>query len=733
MVTKKTQTSSSKTSKKSYSTSIPTNIKYLLLHESPGESKTVNQFLPQGYYSMATIWHFLKTSEKDLDIDINTWTQNLKLDPSKRDVISNIQKAIDIVRKNHWQVVLCWDPDREWATINWSVYQYFKLKKGEYVVHWNPTSLVEKEYMKWVNNPKDDLDWDLVSSWHARQILDKYVGYKNTELLWDLWSNYNDYLQYIKTYINNKLDNFETVNKDVVSRVDSVKKIIKSFRDLDFDSLNTFDKRKWTSFGRVQSAWLILLVQKELEKFDKKLEFKLNLLWNDSNWLTWEYIDQESDKLNDIYQDLCKWIKSIRVSNIESSVKKVSPPDTLDTLRAQTSLWSTFWFNLETIMKTLQELYEKGLTTYMRTDTNSTSPAYDEYIKEMLDDINETYIYREYSEKDAQAWHVWILPTQKYDLNTIDQHNLTPIQQDVFEYIVRRTLSAFMEESKIKYTTYTFEVTTSSNNTYTFILKDSDIVEEWFLKVFTYGRDKYNKKVFYNIGDTVIINEWILREKEIKLSWSYTETSFVSELKKNGIGRPSTWASIVSTLKDKEYVKIKDKKLVVTPKWYWVYSIITKDPKAFWRFSQIDFTKQMEDDLDLIAKWKLEKNTMLNSIKDEVESISKNSKSSWGTINHSWGSNTTESCGVCNSCKKWTIEKKQVNGKDVWSCSNWKWGCKFTIWGITAWHTITDDESDYMIKNLESEVIDDFVSKSWKNFSAKLVFNKKKWFEFKFD
>lgn len=718
----------------SYKTSIPKDLKYLLLHESPWESKTVNSFLPKWYFSMATIGHFMKTSDKELDIDLNTWEQNLKVDWTKKDIIANIKDAIEIVRSNWWKVVLCWDPDREWALINQEIIKHFKLKKNEYIVHRDPTSLVEKEYMSWITNPKEDLDWNLVAAWESRQVLDKFVWWSLTEQLWWKSNNYSLYKTNFETYLKDKITSFTTENKSVVERVPSVRKIVDTFNALDFSTLDKFDERKWISFWRVQTAWLILLVKKELEKFDKKLEFKLNLQAADSKKLTWDYIDQEAENLSDIYNEIKEGVTSISVSDIKRTIKKVSPPDTLDTLRAQTSLWSTFNYNLNTIMSVLQFLYEGWLTTYMRTDTNATSEAYEDYIKEIIEEgTSSKYVYRKYEEKDAQAWHLWILPTQTYDikkLKTIKTKTgqvLWEEQYNVFDYVVRRSVAAFMEEAEIEYFTYEFEVKTNKWNVYKFLLKDSDIVKEWFLEVFTYWRDKYQKKVSYQLWAKIDVNEWILREKEIKLPGGYTETSFVSELKKYGIWRPSTWASIVETLKEKKYIKVTSWKLVVTPKWYWVYQTVVQDQGDFWRFNDLTFTKQMEDDLDLVAQWKLSKQKVLDWIKTEVDSIKKTVIENSST--KVWWDK--EYICECKACWKGQIEKKNVAWKIAYWCSNWQ-SCKFTLWSPTAWHEFTEEEVKYTVENNETPLITDFISKAWKQFQAKLVFNKRKWFEFEF-
>lgn len=729
--------------KTTYKVNIPSDLKYLILHESPWEVKTVSSFLPKGYMAMATIWHFLKTSEKELDIDTDNWIQNLKLDSSKKDVISNIQKAIDQVKKNNGKVILASDPDREWACIWKSIVDYFKLKKGvDYVAHANPVSLVEKEYMQGVLNPKDDYDINLAESWLARQMLDKFIWFRVTEHLW--WisaSKHAPFLHSIETKLKEKVTSFENINKDLVENNNSIKKTLTKFKELNFWPLENFQNRTGISFWRVQIASLILLVQKELEVLDKELERKVAITAKDKKELVWDYslnteLETNVFKMKEIFSKLdIKNIKEAIITNVSEKTSSVTPPSTMWTTLAQTGLWNQFGYSVKTIMTILQSLYEKWLTTYMRTDTNATSKAYEEYIEEMLNWINNKFVYRKYGLKNAQEGHFWILPTRNYDLNNLSKYtkDLSKDESKVFEYVVRRSVAAFMEEAKIKNTTYTLSITFNDNTKEDFILKKNNIIDEGFLKIYNYNRDKYESSISYNKDDNIDIKEFIFREKDIKLPWSYTETWFVKEMENHGIWRPSTVKDLIDVLKKKWYIDIKDKKLEVTPKWYWVYETVTKEKDLFGEFKELEYTAYMESQLDLIAKWSLNKKVFLDIIKEDVQKLSGvqvTSEDLWKP-KKDVNIDVKSDLGECKSCKKWRIEHKEVNGKEVWSCSNWK-ECKLSIWWTIAWHQVTEDEVKYMLENLESPVIEDFKSKAWKNFKAKLVFNKKKGFEFEF-
>lgn len=742
-----------------YKVTIPSNIKYVILHESPWEVSQVRKFLPKEYYPMATIWHFMKTSSTKLDIDVSKWELLWKLDSSKKQNIENIWKAIEVVKKNGWKVILATDADREWAVIAHSIVEYFKLKPGEYLMHKDPWSLIEKEYMKNLNESLSDYDKNMAEAWITRQILDKYVWFEVTEHLWNVSSKYKSFLEDIKKEIQEKIEKFEKNNKEVLETNEWVKKAIQVYKDLFiedkkdktkeeeeadekrikkwevFESLEQFDNRKGTSFWRVQTVSLILLVLKEFEKFEKELDRKVNIQAKDKNDFLWEYsknveLETNIPKMREIYDIINnafkdKKIKSIKVKDIESKIQKKTPPTTLDTIAAQKWLSSQFWYNVKSAMKYLQTTYESWLTTYMRTDTNATTAEYDEYFKWSIQDFWENYVYRKYTIKGAQEGHIWILPTQKYDVNKLmneETSKLTKEEFNVFEYVVRRTLAAFMDEAQIEYFTYTLEVKWEGWKE-EFILKDSNIIKEWYLSIFTYELGKYKQKVFYKKWEEIDIKEFIWKEKDIKLPGWYNETSFIEELKKNWIWRPSTYASIIETLKEKNYIKMSGSKIEVTPKWFWVYKVVTTDDKRFWRFKNVNFTVKMEEWLDLIAQWKINRNSVLNWVKREIDEFkTEEPKKEVSSSATNW-----TSLWKCPSCWKWEI----VENAKAYGCTNWKVGCKFTIWKETMWHTFSLDEVSYMIKNKESQQLT-FKSKAWKDFNAKLVFDKKKWFQFEF-
>jgi len=723
-------------------------LKYLILHESPKEASTVRNFLPKEYIAMSTWGHFMETSSKELDIDKEKWELNWKIswDKKKKDNLKKIGETIKEVLWNNWKVVIATDPDREGAVIAAEIVKHFKLKKWDYVVHWKVTDLNEKPYMEWLKNPFPDIDWNLVEAWLTRQILDKLVWFELTEFLWALSKNYKPFLEWAENDIKTKVAKFVAANEDIINNNKNVKDIVEKFQKLSFKELYDFKARLWTSFWRVQSSVLCLLVDRELEKFDKDLERKINIFAKDWNSTQWEFsknseLETDTPKMieikNELEDTLKKGIIKVKVLDIKREIKKMKPPIPMDTQMAQSSINSMFWYSLKNIMTILQHLYEAWHTTYMRTDSNNVPDSYKEHIKEILkSNWNLEFVNRKVKQdENAQGWHEWILPTKSFDLNNIPT-DWTEQETKVLEYIIRRSTAAFMKEAEIEYFTYSIEVETSNWKKHQFILKDANVVKEWFLEVFNYILDKYQQKIFYTVWEEIQIKEFILNEKNIKLSWGYTEGWLVKELKNLWIWRPSTWESIISTLKSKEYINLSKNKIEVTPKWYFVRNVIVSEDN-FKNFPKSDYTANMETQLDEIAKWKNDKNELLNTVNSNIEKIKEKElpkiERTKRAVNKDWEIEPETHLWKCPSCKKWFIEKKEVNWKTVWGCTNWMNKCKFTIWGTVAQHIITDEEAAEIIKNKRSKLITDFKSRAWKDFSAYYVFTKGKWFWFEFE
>lgn len=631
MVYKKNAKSNTKNNY-SYQLNIPSNTKYLIVHESPKESKTATQFKDKiekqlwwPVVLLATTGHFYITSPSSIDINTNTWMPNFKVDSNRKNVIDNLKKAFAIVKKNKWQVIIGTDPDREWEVIAYSVYDVLKLKKWQYK-RMRMRSLAEKDYLDALKNVEDELNWNMVDSGIARQVLDKVIWYKLTPSLWNIGKEYRKYINNIDNSINNFLKDFNNKYDSLIKENANLWKMINKYQKLDFKQLNDFENRKFTSIWRVQTPTLRLLVEKDLSKFEKDLKRKLNLFLLDKDKNKWEYINNKKfendtnkiEKINNIVSSYLKDnnIKELEIVDIISKKQKISPPTPLNTQKAQSAISNMFWYWIEKIMKILQENYQNGWSSYMRTDSIDITDEFKTSIKNIIKKnwIKAKFVNKDYKSKNAQEGHHAILPTQEFNLNSLPW---TWDNQKIVEYVTRRSVASLLEDAEIEYINYVVAINLEykwKKQTVKFLLKDTKIIKKWFLEVFIYQLWDYKTKYNFKKWDKILIDKLEIKQKNIKLPWTYTEASIVEELEKLWIGRPSTYVSIVKTIKQKEYVKSVWKKLEIQEKWYWVYQMIKDNPQVFEKITDLDFTAKMENWLDEIANWEKDKNNVIEEV-----------------------------------------------------------------------------------------------------------------------
>jgi DNA topoisomerase IA len=625
---------------------IPSNTKYLIIHESPTEVKTAYKYIKEiekelwwKTILLATTWHFYTTSKNSLDINIKKRIPNFKIDSKKRDIVKNLKEAYKIVKKNKGKIIIWTDPDREWEVIAFSVVKVLWLKKGEYE-RMRLRSLDKEWYLKALKNREKDLDWNMVDSWIARQILDKIIWFEKTKILWKLSNNYFDTIdKTIKDYVNN----FSKKYENLIKENDNLEKTIQYYKNLDFKKLKKLEKDRFNkkiklpaiSIWRVQTPTLRLLVEKDLEKFQKELKRKLNLFLIDKDNNKREYIknkeyEDKPERIKIVYEVVKNFIQKnkieyLEIKDIQTKKQKINPPEPLNTQRAQTLINSIFWFSIKKIMDILQENYENWRSTYMRTDSIDIPEEYKEKIKKMLEKnkIKSKFIDRDYKSEDAQEGHHAILPTQIYDLNNL------PWSWDnkkILEFVVRTSIASLLEPAEIEYITYIIWLKLEykwKSQEVKFILKDTKIIKKWFLEVYIYSLDKYKTKYNFKKWDKIFIKDLFLKQKDIKLPWIYSEWSLVKKLKELGIWRPSTWQTIIQTLKEKQYITSQSNKLQILERWYRVYEIIKNNLDKFWNIFDLNFTAKMETWLDEIETWKKEKWEVIEEILKELN-INKN-------------------------------------------------------------------------------------------------------------
>lgn len=557
--------------------------KYLVIVESPAKSKTIENYLGPDYVVTSSKGHIRDLTTRGLGgygVDIeNHFQPQYKIMKDKHGVVKELKSLVKSVDK----VYLATDPDREGEAISWHLYETLNLSKKEYeriVFH----EITKKAVLSALDNGRD-ININLVKSQESRRILDRIIGFSLSKLL----------------------------QKKIGSK----------------------------SAGRVQSVALKLIVdrEKEIKKFDKqeywdmfihfnkktrKLKAKLERFNNDKI-----EIKSEAEALNVEISLSDKYV----VENILKKEKEKSPKPPFITSTLQQEASNKYNFNAKKTMQIAQNLYEGielgkervGLITYMRTDSTRLS---DEFISSC-----KNYIIKEYGEeyycgvivakkgKNVQDAHEAIRPSKlSYSPDSIKQY-LSTDEYKLYSMIYDRSISSLMSKAKVL-----DEKVIIDNNNYKFELNGEKILFDGYLKVF-------NK---YESEDTKALPEFIIGEeiktptleKEQKFTnppLRYSEARLIKKMEELGIGRPSTYAVTMDTLKQRGYVRVEKKTFIPTDQ-----GILTSDKleEYFNKIINIKYTADMEEALDKISEgeivWYEELEKFYNDFKPLLDYASEN-------------------------------------------------------------------------------------------------------------
>ena len=548
--------------------------KALVIVESPAKAKTLNRYLGDDYEVLASYGHVRdllpKTGAVDTD---NNFT--MKYEP-----IAKNAKSVDAIAKALKKIntlYLATDPDREGEAISWHLYELLKergaLKNKDVhrVVFYEVTkSAIEQS----IAQPRD-LSMELINAQQARRALDYLVGFNLSPLLW--------------------------------------KKI-----------------RRGLSAGRVQSPALRMIVEREeeIEKFIAREYWTLeaDLLHDDINFIAkLTQLDDErlkqfsivADKAaNAARQKLLKFANGkLKVETIEKKQRKRQPAAPFITSTLQQEAVRKLGFTAKRTMQVAQQLYEGidigdgavGLITYMRTDSVTLGEA---AIKEIRTFIADRYgrekvpsHVKEYktSSKNAQEAHEGIRPTSVSRIPNDIKAKMTSDQFRLYDLVWKRTVASQMSNALID--TVAVDFNCGAGNV--FRATGSTIADPGFMEVYMEGQDdskqEGDQKVLPSLkeGDVVQLNDIRAEQHFTEPPPRYTEASLVKSLEEYGIGRPSTYASIISTLLQREYVELDNKRFVPTEVGRIVTNFLTEH---FTDYVDYEFTAKLEDELDAVSR-----------------------------------------------------------------------------------------------------------------------------------
>jgi DNA topoisomerase-1 len=538
------------------------NVTQLIIVESPTKAKTLTRYLKGKYDVVATMGHIRDLPKSDLGVDIEHDFAPRYIIPRDK---AKHAKELKAIAKKADTIILATDPDREGEAIAWHVSELLKCEGKRIVFH----EITERAIKEALDNPRT-IDLKLVDAQQARRILDRLVGYKLSPLLWQKLS---------KRWLS-------------AGRVQSVavRLIVEREREIE-----RFTKKEfWTIEGIFDPAITAALVSHNGVKYEEVL----NLDLFDGKYTTSSTSIADEAQAKAIVADL-KVPFTVTAVDKKEVRRSPSPPYTTSTLQQDSG--RKFYFSAKKTMQLAQKLYEEGFITYHRTDSlNLSDKFFDEsrayiaatYGKDYVSDTARKYHTKS---KVAQEAHEAIRPTDVSTLsNALDgDGELNRDHHRLYELIWRRAVAS--QASEAVFDSTTIDVTTS--NGYVFEAQGSVIKFEGFLKIM--GRDIDEVIVpDVSVGQTVTLKDVTPTQHFTNPPPRYTEVSLIKTLEEKDIGRPSTYAPIISTIQDRQYVTKDEKKLVPTELGNSVTDFLVG---YFPDILELPFTAKMEQELDAIA------------------------------------------------------------------------------------------------------------------------------------
>lgn len=547
----------------------------LVIVESPAKAKTVSSILGKEYQVKASVGHVRDLLRSQLSVDVeNGFMPKYRVPNDKRSIVKELKEKV----KNAEQVFLATDPDREGEAIAWHLQEATNIEEQQLkrvVFH----EITKPAILEAFLDPRK-IDMDLVNAQQARRILDRLVGYNLTPLLWQK--------------VRGRLS---------AGRVQSVtlRLIVEREREIE----NFIPKEYWTIDGEFKS-------EGSTRTFIARL-LKINNI--EPNLPNEDIVEQLKENLEKAEYIISKIKRGLRH-------RKPYPPFITSTLQQQASL--QLGFRARRTMQVAQQLYEgvdigeggaSGLITYMRTDSLSISPI-------AVNDVRK-YIEQRFGEKflpkkpvfyrtkaaTAQEAHEAIRPTSVRRTPQNIKHYLTRDQYRLYELIWKRFISSQMESAV--YDTISVDINgTYVQDNYLFRVSGSSIKFQGFLVLYEEaqdknGEEKSDKKISIppdlKEGQPQELIQLISEQHFTQPPPRFTEASLVQALEEYGIGRPSTYAPIISTIQIRGYVERNAKRLIPTEIGFLVNDLLVE---YFPGILEVNFTAEMERDLDSVASGK---------------------------------------------------------------------------------------------------------------------------------
>jgi len=518
----------------------------LLIVESPAKAKTISKYLDGEYTVVASVGHVRdlpKSQKKAIDIEAG-FVPHYEISKGKEKVVADIKS----LAKKASVILLATDPDREGEAIAWHIADAVGIKKPKRVVF---HEITKEAVIEAIKHPRD-IDDNLKQAQEARRVLDRLVGYDLSGIIW--------------------------------------KKV-----------------RYGLSAGRVQSPALRIVMERERE---------IRAFVSHSFWIISADIfshaknpftvvceeeptdKKEADRIIAVAEKGGRE-KSWRVKDVKETEVKKTPRPPFITSTLQQSASSRLGYAPSRTMGIAQKLYESGHITYMRTDsTNLGAQAVAQIVAVVEKKYGKEYVQtRSFAtkSKNAQEAHEAIRPTHF----NVESAGMNDEQKKLYQLIWRRAVASQMKDAQTLRTKISTEVV--GGNIPDFSITGSQITFDGWLKGDPASRSDDVELPKVTTGEAVDLTKVSTEEKHTEPPSRYSEAGLIKELEKRGIGRPSTYASILRTIEDRGYVEKVNKALFPTDTGDVVSSFLENN---FAHYISDGFTAEMEDKLDLIAEGK---------------------------------------------------------------------------------------------------------------------------------
>lgn len=597
-------------------------MKNIIIVESPAKCKTISKYLGGDYTVVSSKGHIrdLATSGKyGLGIDIeNDFKPSYEIIKGKKKDVKYLKDLIE--KADH--IYLATDPDREGETISWHLYDELKVPDEKYdrIVF---NEITKDVVLKALQNPRR-IDMNLVHSGEARRFLDRIIGFRLSKVMQS-----------------------KTAGKSA-GRVQSV--ALKLIVDREREILAFIPKEYWT-------------IEADFKDFKANLETYKEKAIEIPN-------EEEADKI------LASLTNTFTIKSVEEKEKKRSAKEVFKTSTLQQACSNKLGFAASKTMKIAQKLYEgielddgfHGLITYMRTDSVRLSDEFTSasfaYINSKFGKDYVGYVKKGKKTENVQDAHEGIRPTNiNYEPDKIKKY-LAPDEYKLYRIIYYRALASLMADAKFNSTTVLLD-----NNDYGFKATGSVLTFDGYLKVYGDYEDQEDTILpdFKNYKAGIILSDTITKTQHFtKPPARFTESSLIKELESLGIGRPSTYATIISTIKDRGYVTIEDKKFVPTEVGF---ETTDKLQEFFSSIVNVKYTANMEKDLDEIAEGNEDYKKMLKDFYDNFAPLVDNA---FKNMEKKKPEETGEKCPECGSP---LVIRKGKYGQFT-ACSNYP-TCKY--------------------------------------------------------